>query len=299
MRAPLLVACTLGCCLLGAASGCEKLLSIQDPVAGEGPAHDGGIDTSDGGGPPPSSPLLLSEVVLTTVAGTTDPGEMIEIINTSPDDVDLSTYYLSDSGNYYRLPVDKTVDMTDFIVKFPPGAVIHGHQAMTIAIAAPGDFLTAYGILPSYSLRDGSLETITMNGAPALTNAGEPFILFQWDGRSDLVRDVDIMIVGMPSATNLLSNKSNVTQDGPDPDKETSKYPVDVGTIRAQTATPGNGFSAKRIALEDGHEIHSGTGNGQAGDDETSEDTAATWDGTTANPFTAPTPGQVPAALLR
>jgi hypothetical protein len=300
MRAPLRVAGTIGCCLLGAVTGCEKLLSIQDPVAGHGPGQDGGgSDSSDGGGPPPGSPLLLSEVVLAAISGASDPGEMIEIVNTSPDDVDLSTYYLSDSGNYYRLPVDKTVDMTDFIVKFPGGAVIHGHQVMTIAIASPTDFLSTYGILPNYSLRDGSMQTLAMNGAPALTNAGEPIILFQWDGSSDLVRDVDIVIAGVPSATNMRPNKSNVTQDGPDPDKETSKYTVDIETIRAQPATPGNGLSTKRIALEDGHEIHSGTGNGPSGDDETSEDTAVTWDGATGNPFTAPTPGAVPSPLMR
>jgi hypothetical protein len=300
MRAPLLVACTLGC-LLGAATGCEKLLSIQDPVAGDDPVHDGGgIDSSDGGGPPPGSPLLLSEIVLTTVAGSmTDPGEMIEIVNTSSSDVSLSTYYLSDNGNYYRLPVAATVDATDFIVKFPEAAVIHGHQAMTIAIAAPGDFLTAYGILPDYSLRDGSMQTIAMNGAPQLTNGGEPIVLFQWDGKSDLVRDVDIMITGMPSGNaNALPNKSSITQDGPDQDTITSKYAVDAGTIHAQPAAPGNGVSTKRIALEDGHETHGGTGNGPSGDDETSEDTAVTWDGTATNPFTAPTPGQAPPQLL-
>lgn len=259
------------------------------------------MDAGPYGDLPPSSPILLSEVVLTTVPGTPDPGEMIEIVNTSPDDVDLSTYYLSDSGNYYRLPLDKSVDMTDFIVKFPDGAVIPGHQAMTIAIALPADFLTAYGMLPNYSLRDGSMQTIAMNNAPQLTNGGEPIILFQWDGRSDLVRDVDILLAGAPSGTaNAFPNKSNVTQDGPDPDKETSKYAVDVGTIPPQLAPPGNGVSTKRIALEEaGHEIHNGTGNGQSGDDETSEDTSLTWDGTTAHPFTAPTPGKVPEALLR
>jgi len=295
MRAPWLVTCTLGC-LLGAATGCEKLLSIQDPVAGDGPGHDGGgIDSSDGGGPPPSSPLLLSEVVLTP-----DAGEMIEIVNTSSSDVPLMTYYLSDSGNYYRLPLGATVDNTDFIVKFPDGAVIHGHQALTIAIALPADFLTTYTVLPNYSLRDGSLQTIAMNGAPNLTNGGEPIILFQWDSRSDLVTDVDILLAGAPSgATNALPNKSNATQDGPDPDTTASKYAVDAGTIHAQPAAPGSGVSTKRIALEDGHETHGGTGNGPSGDDETSEDTSLTWDGTAANPFTAPTPGQVPAALLR
>ncbi|HEX3478236.1 MAG TPA: hypothetical protein VHT91_24615 [Kofleriaceae bacterium] len=306
MRAPLLVACTLGGCLVGAASGCEKLLSIQDPVAGNGPGDGGGIDVPiDAGNPygnlPPGSPLLLSEIVLTTVPGSmTDPGEMIEIVNTSGDDVSLSTYYLSDSGNYYRLPLGATVDPTDFIVKFPEGAVIHGHQAMAIAISTPTDFASSYGVAPSYSLRDGSLVTIAMNAAPQLTNAGEPIILFQWDGQSDLVRDVDIMIAGVPSgAANALPNKSNATQDGADADKDASKYAVDLMTIHAQPSAPGNGVSTKRIALEETHEIHGANGNGPSGDDETSEDISVTWDGTAANPFTAPTPGQVPAALLR
>jgi uncharacterized protein len=305
MRAPLLVASTLGCCLLGAASGCEKLLSIQDPVAGNGPSDSGGSDVGmDGSGPygnlPPNSPLLLSEIVLTTVPGTPDPGEMIEIFNTSAGDVDLSTYYLSDNGNYYRLPVGATVDMTDFIVKFPEGAVIHGYKALTIAIASPTDFLSKYNQLPDYSLRDGSLQTIVINGAPALTNTGEPIVLFQWDGQSDLVRDVDIMLAGVTSGINVLPDKSNATQDGTDQDMIASKYAVDVRTMRAQPAAPGNGFSTKRIALEDvGHEIHNGTGNGQSGDDETSEDTSLTWDGTAANPFTAPTPGDAPIALRR
>jgi hypothetical protein len=299
MRAPLLVAWTLGGCLLGTAPGCEKLLSIQDPVAGNGP----GLDASDGPGPdarscvpsglPQGSPLLLSEVALAP-----DAAEMIEIVNPSTDDIPLSTYYLSDSGNYYRLPVaGTTVDQSDFIVKFPDGAVIHGHQAITVAIATPTDFASTYSVAPSYSLRDGSLQTILMNGAPQLTNDGEPIILFQWDGCSDLVRDVDIMLAGMPTGlTNALPSKSNVTQDGPDVGTDPSKYAVDVGTIHMQAGKPGSGQSTKRILLEDGHETHGGTGNGQSGDDETSEDTQVTWDGP---PFTAPTPGQVPAALLR
>ena len=301
MRAPQLVTWTLGGCLLGAASGCERLLSIQDPVGEHGPidagASDGSVDAGSRpyGDLPPTSPLLLSEVVLSP-----DAGEMIEIVNTSADDVSLATYYLSDSGNYFRLPVSATVDATDFIVKFPEGAVIPGHKAITIAIATPSDFAGNYTVAPSYSLRDNSLQTIAMNGAPNLTNTGEPIILFQWDGHSDLVRDVDIMIVGSPSgAANALPNKSNITQDSlTDPDMVPSKYAVDAGTIHAQSAPPGNGVSTKRIALEDGHEIHGGDGNGPLGEDETSEDTSITWDGT-AKAFSAPTPGMVPPELLR
>lgn len=293
MRARSLVACALGAGLLGPAAGCERLLSIQDPVAIDGPGSDTAADCVDRG-LPASAPLLLSEVVLAPTEG-----EMIEIVNPSSDDVDLSTYYLSDSGNYYRMPVDRTVDLTDFIVKFPDGAHLPGHGVITVAIDSPTNFFNTYSQkLPSYSLKDGSLTTIAMNGVPNLTNMGEPIILFQWNGRCDLVRDVDIMLAGMPTGTsNALPNKSNAQQDGPDPDTDPSTYAIELHSIAAQQAVPGSGVSTKRIALEDGHEIHNGTSNGPSGDDETSEDTAATWDGAPGNAFTAPTPGEVPPAL--
>jgi hypothetical protein len=132
-----------------------------------------------------------------------------------------------------------------------------------------------------------------------LTSGGEPIILFQWDGVSDLVRDVDIMLAGIPSSGNPLPDKSGMQQDGSDPDTSPSAYAIDARSIKAQPAAPSGTESTKRIALEDGHETHNGTGNGPAGEDETSEDTSVTWDGTVATPFSAPTPGQVPAALLR
>lgn len=297
MRAPLLVACTLGCCLLGAASGCEKLLSIQDPVAGPG-SDGGGIDSGETG----SSPLLLSEIVVAP----TD-GEMIEIVNTSNRDVDLSTYYLSDSGNYFRLPVGASVDAADFIARFPDNAVIPGHGVATVALGMPAKFAAVHQMSPTYSLADGTMRVIVAN-APTLTNSGEPVILFQWDGQSDLVRDVDIMIVGAPSAGNLLTSKSGMSQDGPDPDNRPSTYAMDANTIKPQAMAPPDPigtppsiqvFSTQRILLEDGHERQGVGGNGQSGDDETSEDTSVTWDGTAAHPFGQATPGQVPSALLR
>lgn len=292
MRARLRVACALGACAAGL-SGCERLLSIHDPVAGDGSI--GGDDAAIDAGPPAASPILLSEVVMTP-----DPGEMIEIVNTSNQDVELSDYYLSDSGNYYKTPFDPAVDMTDFIVKFPAGAVIRAHQAIAIAVDTPTNFLDTYTVLPTYSLRDGSMTTIAMNGAPNVTNGGEPIFLFRWDGRSDLVSDVDLLLAGAPSgATNAFPNKSNVTQDGPDAGAEPSKYAVDLHTIVGQPGAPGSGLSTKRIALEDNRETQDGNGNGPSGHDETSENTALTWDGTASAPFTAPTPGTVPPALLR
>jgi hypothetical protein len=290
MRAPLLVACTLGGCLLGAASGCEKLLSIQDPVAGDGPPQ------------PASSPILLSEIVVAP----TD-GEMIEIVNTSTQDVDLSTYYLSDSASYFRLPVGATVDAADFIARFPDRTVIPGHGVMTVAISMPAMFASVHQMSPTFSLADGTMRVIVAN-APTLTNTGEPIVLFQWDGQSDLVRDIDIMIVGAPTSGNVLTSKSGSSQDGPDADTSSSAYATDAGTIRAQAAPPPNPigtppniqvFSTQRILLEDGYENQRVRGNGQDGDDETSEDTSITWDGTITHPFGLATPGQVPAALLR
>jgi len=296
MRARLLVAGTLGVCTLGLAAGCERVLSIEDPVPGHGSGSDGGSDGSGGGsdgGLPVGSPLLLSEVVLSP-----NEAEMIEIVNTSNQPVDLSTYYLSDSGNYYKLPVDKSVEVTDFIVKFPNGASIPGHGVITVAIDNPVNFSTHYGVAPSYSLMDTSLEKISINGAANLTNAGELVVLFQWDGRSDLVRDVDIVLAGAPAAANGLISKSGVSQDGMDADTTPSTYAADKNSIHSQASTPGSTVSTKRIALEAaGGESHDGTGNGQAGDDETSEDTSLTWDGSVMSPFTAPTPGTVPAAL--
>jgi hypothetical protein len=53
---------------------------------------------------------------------------------------------------------------------------------------------------------------------------------------------------------------------------------------------PASARSAKRLVLEIGNETQAGTGNGVGGDDETSENTAITWDTT----YTVPTPGATP-----
>lgn len=125
-----------------------------------------------------------------------------------------------------------------------------------------------------------------------LTNAGEPIILFQWNGTADKVVDVDIMYAGTPSAANLLIAKTPV--DGPDADGTASAYAADALTLPTQSA-PAAAKSTKRIARESAAtEIQSG-GNGLGGHDETSEQTGVTWDSAA---YTAPTPGTVPAALL-
>jgi hypothetical protein len=101
------------------------------------------------------------------------------------------------------------------------------------------------------------------------------------------------MLAGVPTAANSLVTRTGVQQDGPDSDMVTTAYANDALTIAPQPTEPASGKSTKRIALEAGNQLANGNGNGVTGDDETSENTAMTWDTT----YTAPTPGQVPIAL--
>jgi len=273
-------------------TGCARGSEAVDAPPGHDGAIDGAvdspIDTPVTGGPH----LLLSEVVLAPATS-----EFVEVVNPTASAVDLSTYYLSDSGNYFRLPTGgAAVDAGDFIVQFPAGATIPAHGVVTVAIDSDSSFAAAFGVAPSFSIGVGSAPMLAKvtNGTPTLTASGELVVLFQWDGQSDLVHDVDILLAGVPTVADQLVDKSNVTQDGPDADTQPSRYAADARTIIVQASVAPPGKSTKRIALESGREVHGGSGNGITGDDETSEDTTKTWDFT----YTAPTPGQVPAAIL-
>lgn len=226
--------------------------------------------------------LLLTEVALAGV-------EFIEIANPTAQDVDLSDHYVSDSGNYFALPGGAPVIANaDFIIQFPAASSVPAGGVITIAIGTAALFTTVFGTPPTYSIAvvDASVTRTIVTGTPSLTNGGEIVVLFQWDGASDLVTDVDMMIVGAPTVANGLVSKSGLMQGS-------SSYAADGNTIAAQAAAPGTGASTKRIAAEAGNETQDAMGNGIAGHDETSEDTSVTWDAT----FTAPTPGTVPAGL--
>ncbi len=248
------------------------------------------MDAPGGGGGGPTA-LLLTEVVLAPSTG-----EFVEIVNPGSTAVDLSTYYLSDNGNYFRLPAGApTLDTGDFIVKFPAGAMIPARGVITVALDTAASFTTVYAAAPNYSIASGSMTMVTSNGVATLTNTGELIALFRWDGQADLVKDVDLVLVGAATAANGLVDKSAVALDGPDMGTSTTSYASDARTLAVQPSTPASGKSTKRLATEVGHETQSGGGNGILGDDETSENTAVTWDSTA---FGAPTPGIVPAALL-
>jgi uncharacterized protein len=254
----------------------------------DAPAGSPDAPTGGGGG---NATLLLTEVVL---APSTQ--EFVEIANPGSAAVDLSTYYLSDSGNYFRLPAGApTLDTADFIVKFPAGASIAPGAVITVAIDTTANFMTTNGVAPTYSVASGTMTAVAASGVPSLTNGGELVVLFRWDGQSDLVKDVDLVLAGAPTIANGLVDKSAVALDGPDAGTASATYATDARSMAVMGSTPASGKSTKRLALEAGHETQSGGGNGITGDDETSEDTAATWD---SSAFTNPTPGTVPAAVL-
>ena len=281
----------VGFVLLGACATGTRVADEAPDAGGQGPrpdAPDSSQPDAPDNPPPIDAPgasaaaLLVTEVVL---APTT--GEFVEIANPTSQPVDLSTYYLTDSGKYFRLPGGTVaVDPSDFIVKFPDGATIAPGAVITVALDSVASFQTLYGVAPTFSVASGTMTPVATSGLATLTNAGEPVILFAWAG-SGLVRDVDILLAGVPSATNQLEDKSGVVVAG-------SAYAPDARTIAPQASAPNAGASTKRIALETGFEVQTGAGNGIAGDDETSENTASTWDTT----FTAPTPGTLPAGLL-
>jgi hypothetical protein len=281
----------LGACATG--SRVDGASDASKPDSPGGSQVDAPIGQSPDG-PNPDAPvssasaLLVTEVVLAPSTG-----EFVEIANPTTQTIDLSTYYLSDNGNYFKLPAGAVaVDANDFIVKFPAGATIAPSGVITVALDSAANFQTVYGTAPTYSVAGATMTSVSANGLATLTNGGELIVLFEWDGQADLVRDVDLVLAGVPTAANGIIDKSGLAFDGPDAGSTTSSYGIDARTMPMQPTAPASGKSTKRIAAPTGYEAH-GT-NGMDGSDETSEDTASTWD----TAYTAPTPGTVPTGLL-
>jgi hypothetical protein len=256
--------------------------------------------------------LLITEVMTMpfgSVSGTR--AEFVEIWNPTGQTFDLSVYYLSDSKAYARLPEGdvEVEDQTDFIVRFPLGSSISPDQVIVVAIDGEG-FEEAYGQVADYAIKepgDATPMTIVDIGSNTsnvgFANTGEGIVLFHWNGLSNLVQDVDMIMTGSRDDRDHVHNILDKTELPPvdGPASGTDTYRPDaftMGDVRGQfeSATPV-GRSYKRIALEGPHILRSG-GNGITGHDETSEDIRRTWDNQQdPDGYTPPTPGEIPDSL--
>lgn len=282
-------ACVLACAKAGAPNAGGDAPAGGDAATTDSPMRiDAAIDAAIDAPPPAATHVLLSEVMLAPTGA-----EFIEITNPTGSAVDLSTYYLADTGDYWQTPLGSASykpKSSDFVAHFPAGTTIAPGGVTTMAIGTAQAFHNFTNIAPDFSLADGTMVTPYAVGSVSLTDAGEIVVLFQWDGSSPVVADVDMLLVGSGagSANGIVSKSGSAQGSG--------QYQADANTLPAQTKTPASGLSTKRIAIEGAHETHggAGVGNGITGDDETTEDTTVTWDST----FTSPTPGSVPGQLL-
>jgi uncharacterized protein len=279
-----------------------------DPAGGA--IRDGGLPSDaadiDAEVPPdaarvPAVHILLSEV--RGVAGATG-GEFIEIFNPLDVAVPLDRYFLTDAGNYFRLPAavatagELDIDPTaDFLVRFPSGAVLEPGAAAVIALNG-GEFEAEFGAPAEYSLAGEGANLVLLYGSAGatLTDNGELVALFRWDGLADLVTDVDQVVAGNnPAALNLPVDKSGELVDGPDEDGAPTAYLAEAFALTPTARQTKASESYKRVALEGTAETATG-GNGIDGHDETSENTASTW---MQMMFTAPDPGSVAVPLTQ
>jgi len=215
--------------------------------------------------------LVFKEVVLQPSTG-----EYLKITNPSIYTIDLSDYYITDGtdiGNgeyYYNLPTDLNFwsgSGFDFIVRFPDGCQLTAGQTITVAMVDSATYQSEYGIAPDLSIkedfRSAGSSGITIGGAPFfLDNTHETLILFQWDGSSSEVQDVDYLLWGDNSYAIDKTGIGNYLPDTP---------------VGAQSFMPIHFDGEKLIRVSDeGSEIQTG-GNGITGHDETSENLAQTW----------------------
>jgi hypothetical protein len=244
--------------------------------------------------------LVVTEVVLMPTTA-----EFIEIYNPAGEAVDLSEYYVTDTGDpppgmtwrYWDLPSTTGSGSTrnyDFLARFPAGATLEPGERIVISLPSAQTFDGVYHVLPDYEMCPGSPDEATVPNMAAVwagstgcysggmfTNSVETLVLFRWDGASDLVEDVDIVQWG---GTTEAVVKTGVSRDGPDSGTETSTYLADTAVASQYyiVGTPHTtGGSIERIELSEPTETHAG-GNGLTGHDETSENWGTTWRKATA-----------------
>lgn len=247
--------------------------------------------------------LLITEFA---VRPNTPDGQFIEIYNGTGAAVDLTNYYITDgiykNDNDYINYVDGTYTpySFDFFTKFPNGATIANGEYIVIANKG-ADFFSVYGVEADYELLSSSatvpdmvsLGTNFIYSNCSFTDDGEVFVLFYWDGISDLVKDIDYILWGDKEEA---VDKTGLQKDGPDADSNPTAYLPDTPMANQMVVSTGrphvDGKTASRTSMIEVGEKNSG-GNGITGHNETSEDVA------TSFIDADPTPGAANATKMK
>ena len=254
-------------------------------------------------------------LLLSTICTDPNNAEMIQIYNPTDDiiylnDPNVGAYYLTDGNKpssnkyYYNFPLENNYwssSTQDFIITFPEGDSISPYETITIGMhtseAYEGYYSLSssvdYNLEPDYNLydlvnnincsnADNSLSCSNFDGCYwdnindcinfydidfSILGVEETLILFFWDGNPDhLVKDVDYVSWGGLSEA---SNKSGITLGSNSFNNETS--------VQDQSFLEGLEIHQlySRVSYD---EFESLLGNGQTGDDETSEDFNLTWE---------------------
>lgn len=253
---------------------------------------------------PGGDTLEISEVVVTPTAA-----EFVEIVNPTVHYIDLSNVYLTDATApgllYYKIVTGSGAGggiNADFHARFPAGAGIAPGERQTIAIPGSASYATTYGGPPTYELfEDGSPDavpdlrpalpgSIDTSAPSGISNDGEVVILYQWNGASDLVQDLDYVVWGDKVEA---VDKSGVSIDGPDAGSGGSTYAADVAIVSQAVVAAGAhaaGSSFQRTDPSEGSEIATG-GNGATGNNEMSENLGTTFGVAARNPQASPVVG--------
>ncbi len=302
--------------LLSATAGCQFAPAGSAGAGTDDDGADGGDAPADAGLPPPVDgqpdappPGPGGHLLLTEVKSEPDSDEFIEIMNPLTEAIALGQYFLADHPAYAQLPqhiaagTDPLVGNREGILRFPAGAVIPAGGVIVIALDEAGFRDEFDGLVPDFAVLgapDSSVPVMdpVFNGNVPMQvdDGGEAIVLFRWDSETDLVTDVDMVLVGdeVTGDNDALFDKTGVMAEGPDPDAVAATYKADAATMQEMEFRSGFGGSHKRLTHEGSAETDAG-GNGVDGHDETSEDTRLTWE--QADPASAPTPGQIPASL--
>ncbi len=199
----------------------------------------------------------------------------VEIANESEQAIDLTQRYLANYNTYYELVNNQFPVTSQFFVAKFPSVTIQPGEVKVVALDGAG-YLNAFGKHADFEIKGTDDQTqdmniIRMGDNPSLETLKGMLVVFQWDGQSDLVKDVDYIPWGLTAFNSVWMDKSGVQIDGPDADSQTSAYADDLNKSqqKAITSIP-SGESLQRVGTDEIDEITT-DGNGITGHNEATE----------------------------